>query len=76
MMFNVIMEKIKQEWGHNVCLYGRSVLNREIRDGLTGTWHFSKDMKEVRTQALWVTGGKMVQRTGIPHANAGRQIPI
>lgn len=59
-----------------MCQYGRLVLNREIRDGLTGTWHFSKDMKEVRMQAMWVTGGRMVQRKGIPHANALSQMPV
>lgn len=39
-------------------------------------WHFSKDMKEVRKPARWVTERRMCQRKGTPKANALRQAPI
>lgn len=52
------------------------MLSKEISNGLTGKWHSSKDVKEVRKQATWVTWGRMVQRTGTPYANALRQTLI
>lgn len=71
-MLNVV-EKVKQQMGIErvpMGWRGWSVLNREIRDGLST---FSKEMKEVRKLARWVTGRRMCQRKGIPNANALRQ---
>lgn len=36
---------------------------------------FQRRREEVRKQAMWVTGGRMVQRMGTPHANALKQTP-
>lgn len=36
---------------------------------------FQRRCEEVRKQAMWVTGGRKVQRMGTPHANALKQTP-
>ena len=64
------------EHGKAVCMYDVIVLLKIMRESLPGRWQFSRDLEEVKEQAVVLPNGRAFQAEGTIDATvlAGKSI--